>query len=318
MRPTLPIAVLALLSSLHTGGAVAAEFFQTRNEGLLSRAVSLPPLVPHTPAEGRINPGLRLEIVSEYVAISQGNEQITLDGEATKLTLSAAGRYSPRSHWALRVPVMYQGGGFMDSIINDWHDFWGLPEGGRDQAPKNQYLYHYERDGEVLLSNTESGARLGDIEVSWHFEATEGLTLSTQLQLPTGDTDRYAGGGTIGGSFWGTYAAESGRWSGFGAAGVSFNGRGDILPGQQRRTTPFGGAGVGFELMPWLRVVGQVYAHTALFKDSELSPLERDSIQLSLGGIFRLGESTRLHLLFQEDLGVNASPDFSIQAALYW
>ena len=62
----------------------------------------------------------------------------------------------------------------------------------------------------------------------------------------------------------------------------------------------------------------QVYAHRAPFSDTDINTLGRDSVQLSVGAVFRLPGKTRLHLLFQEDLGVYASPDFSVQAALYW
>ncbi|PWG73499.1 hypothetical protein DF186_22760, partial [Enterococcus hirae] len=73
------------------------------------------------------------------------------DGEIYKLALSASGRYSARGFGSVRLPLLPQGGGFMDSILVDWHDFFGLPQGGRDRVRNDQYRFFYERDGEVLL-----------------------------------------------------------------------------------------------------------------------------------------------------------------------
>lgn len=313
-----PTVLLTLAGSLAAAPALAAEFFQVRNEGLLSRAVSLPALRPLAPEAGKLELGASLEVISEFVERGAGSEWIRLDGETTKLSLMASGRYGARTHWQLRIPVLYQSGGALDGTIEGWHDLWGLPNGGRPQAPRDRRHYLYMDGADVRLDHRDTSARIGDVEVAWHFDAVGGLRVSAQLQLPSGDSDRLAGGGTLGGSVWASYLAQQGRWSGFVAGGMSFNGHGDILPGQQRRATPFAGAGVGVDVLPRLRLVGQVYAHPGLFRGSELAPLTRDSVQLTLGGIVRLGQDLRLHLLFQEDLGVNASPDFSLQIALHW
>lgn len=296
----------------------ASDFFQVRNEAQFARAVPLPVLAPGAPEAGQLDFAARLELTSEFANLATNNEQLLADGEVNKLTLSASGRYSENSHWSVRLPVLNQGGGFMDDIITDWHDFFGLPQGGRDAAPSDRYRFAYERDGELVLDVTETGTRLGDIEIAWHYEPTAGWLLGAQLQLPTGDEDQLAGGGAWGGSVWVTRQGQIGRFGGFVSAGASANERGDILPEQQHRVTPFGGAGLSVRLFPWATAVTQIYAHRALFKDTEIESLGRDSVQLSVGAVFRPTDSTRLHLLFQEDLAVYASPDFSMQAALYW
>lgn len=313
-------AVACMLGVLFVLPVQAAEFFQVRNEALLTGAVSLPVLVPTEPLEERLHAGVRLEFVNEFTKreSADGSERITVDGETYRLSMSLSGRYSERSHWTVRLPVLYSGGGFMDGIIDDWHRFFSLPRGGRQFAPEDRLLFLYERDGEELLRYDDSGTRLGDLEVAWHFMLREGTMLGSQLKLPTGSSRRLGGGGTTGASLWLTQAGERGRWSGFVSAGASVNGRGDIIREQQRRFTPFAGAGGGVQVFDWLRLVTQFYAHPALYTDSDLPPLDRTSLQLAMGGIFRLGEITRLHVLFQEDLGVHASPDFSLQFAVYW
>lgn len=296
----------------------ASDFFQVRNENQFARAVPLPVLLPGSPEAGQLDFGTRLELTSEFANLAADDEALLADGEVVKLTLSASGRYSDRSHWSVRLPVLNQGGGFMDDIITDWHDFFGLPQGGRDTAPSDRYRFAYAREGTLVLDVTETGTRLGDMEIAWHYEPTSGWLLGAQLQLPTGDGKRLAGGGAWGGSVWVTRSGQIGRLGGFLSAGASANERGDILPEQQHRVTPFAGGGISLRVFDWATAVTQIYVHRAPFKDSEIETLGRDSVQLSVGAVFRPTHSTRLHLLFQEDLGVYASPDFSMQAALYW
>ena len=307
---------LTLLCALPA--ASAADFFAVRNDAQLARAVPLPELAPRTPEAGQLDFGASFDLISEYAALEAPGERFLADGEVYKLALSASGRFSERSFWSVRLPLLHQGGGFMDSIIVDWHDFFGLPQGGRDQALDDQYVFYYERDGEVLLNVQDRGNRLGDLEVAWHFEPADDWLLGAQLRAPTGDGDKLSGGGAWGAALWVTRDFRAGPVSGFLSAGGAFNERGDVLPEQQRRVTPFGGAGLGLDITNWLTGLVQIYAHRAPYTDSEIEALARDSVQLSVGGVFRLGATTRLHLLFQEDLGVHASPDFSMQAAIYW
>lgn len=296
----------------------ASEFFQVRNENQFARAVPLPVLLPGAPAAGQLDFGARLELSSEFASLAAGDEQLLADGEIVTLGLSVSGRYSENSHWSVRLPVRYQGGGFMDDIITDWHDAFGLPQGGRDTAPSDRYRFAYARDGELVRNVTDTGARLGDMEIAWHYEPASGWLFGAHLQLPTGDEKQLAGGGAWGGAVWVTRSGQIGRLGGFLSAGASANERGDVLPEQQHRVTPFAGAGLRLRVFDWATAVTQVYVHRAPFKDSEIETLARDSVQLSVGAVFRPTDGTRLHLLFQEDLGVYASPDFSMQAALYW
>lgn len=298
--------------------AGAADFFQVRNDNQLARAVPLPVLAPDAPEPGQLDFGTRLDLSNEYANLQAGDEALLADGEVARLTLSASGRFTAATHWSVRLPVLHQGGGFLDGTISDWHDFFGLPNGGREFAVDDRYLFAYAENGETLLQVDDKGTRIGDLEVAWHWEPAERWLLGAHLQVPTGDGDKLAGGGAIGAAVWATRRFAAGPLDAFLSGGVAVSEPGDILPDRQRRTIPFGGAGIGLRLFDWMRAVTQVYAHRAPFSDTDINTLGRDSVQLSVGAVFRLPGKTRLHLLFQEDLGVYASPDFSLQAALYW
>ncbi|MHB9096621.1 MAG: DUF3187 family protein, partial [Syntrophales bacterium] len=106
-----------------------------------------------------------LDQASNYVDDETRRETILLDGETTRLTLG--GRYGLTKDWELGVaiPGIVRGGGFLDGFIIDYHDLFGFPQGGRDQAPRNRLLYRYTRDGAVKLKIDSSGSGVGDISL---------------------------------------------------------------------------------------------------------------------------------------------------------
>jgi hypothetical protein len=79
---------------------------------------------------------------------------------------------------------------------------------------------------------------------------------------------------------------------------------------------PLAATGLGWRLNERVRFVGQLYGHGKLHKDSDLRPLKRHGLQLTLGGTIRLGERLELLAAFQEDPIVSSSPDFSLHFGL--
>jgi len=43
------------------------------------------------------------------------------------------------------IPCVVVGGGFLDDFIVKYHDAFGFPQGGRDDAPRNRLLYLYQK-----------------------------------------------------------------------------------------------------------------------------------------------------------------------------
>jgi hypothetical protein len=305
----------AVCAPLHAGGASLS----TRNQSTLSRPFALPPLgetSPETPGAWRVS----VDLASEFVEKQSGSEALLLDGESQRYGLRYAGGWGgDRGDWSIELPLLHTGGGFMDGIIEDWHDAFSLPEGGRDDAPRDRYRVQYVRDGVVVLDQESGGTNLGDIELGAGWELRPGLMLRGLLKLPTGDDDELAGG-TLGGATWLDWAwplPEDGRVSGFLSGGVSVNDKADPLESQQETVIPFGGLGLGVRLLPSLQAISQLYAHAPLYDDTGISALERAGLQFTLGGRWCPGAGpTCMELSFQEDFIVASSPDFSLRLAL--
>lgn len=290
------------------------------NQGALARAFELPVLgETAVQGQGRSISALRYDLTTEYHASAAGNESVILDGETDLLTLAFRRGLGAALELTLELPVLYQGGGFMDGPVEDWHSAFGLPNGGREDAPRDRYRYQYTRNGVTELDEHRSGADLGDLRMGLGWQALDRLALRTEVKLETGSESHLAGGNS-GLAVWADWAlpfpADS-IFSGYVSAGGSYNGKTKILGDMQNQWIPFGGAGLALRVAEPLSVLAQVYAHGALYDGSELDPF-REALQLALGLRYHVGDQFDVDLAFQEDPITSSSPDFSLHLGLSW
>ena len=297
----------------------AWDALPAQNDATLARSFALPALGQSqifAPDEQSYQ--INVDEITEYYADSNANESIVLDGETTKILLAYRKGFSDNLELTVDLPVLVVGGGFMDSFIQDWHRAFGLPNGGRENAPNDRRLYQYTRNGVTLLNESRSATGIGDVQLGAGWQLNNTLALRGMVKLPTGNSDRLTGG-NLGGAVWGDWAmpfAQGSAFDGFVSGGVSLNRRSDVLSAQQQIAVGFGGAGLGYHLTNDLEVLGQLYAHSALYKDSDLDGLKRPGLQLTLGGSYRISPQYKVNLYFQEDPVTSSSPDFSIHIGL--
>lgn len=304
-----------------TAAAQAWDALPVFNQGTFARSFALP-LLGQSHVLGAAQSEVRsdYDLTTEYYADSNAHENLVMDGETSRFAFSYRQGLGHALDWSLEVPVLIVGGGFMDHFVQEWHRTFGLPDGGRQYAPDNRYLYSYQRDGVTLLDATHSGTTLGDTRVGLGWQASPGLALRGMVQLPTGSRSHLTGG-NLGAALWGDlalpFAADSG-FDGFVSAGGNLENRSSVLSSLQRRWAAFAGGGLGYHLTPALELRSQVYAHTALFQDTELSGLKKPGLQLTLGGSYQFSSRVGFDLVFQEDAVTNSSPDFSLHLGLVY
>lgn len=290
------------------------------NQGALARAFELPVLgETGVLGQGASATDLRFDLTTEYHASGGAAEAVVLDGETDLLTLAFRRGIGAALEVTFEVPVLYQGGGFMDGPVENWHSAFGLPNGGREDAPRDRYLYRYTRGGEIELDQTRSGADIGDLRMGLGWQALDSLALRSELKFATGSESHLAGGNS-GLAVWGDWSlpfASTSIFSGYLSAGGSYNGKTGVLGDMQNRWVPFAGAGIALRVLDPLSVLAQVYAHGALYDGSDLDPF-REALQLALGLRYHVDERFDVDLGFQEDPITSSSPDFSVHLALSW
>jgi len=327
------LSVLLLVQLCCAGPCLAEDLeitpFRTGNQRPLVQIFGLPveSSATLTPA-GRLTVSLTQDITSEYAVNETRSEQLLLDGESYRWTLAARYGLGERFEAGVEIPYVLYGGGFFDGFIIDWHRTFGLPQGGRDAAPKNRLSYRYSKDGVQKLRMEHAGSGLGDIVFSGGMKlydthdsnAHDSLALRTTIKVPTGDSSSLRGSGST--DFSLALCGSMNNFSEWGSLGLfaSVGGlamtRGDVLSDQQNNLAGFGTLGLGWGPTRWISFKLQLNAHTALYHGSALDELSHHTLMLVGGGALKLPGDYLLDIGVTEDVLVASSPDVGLHLGL--
>ncbi len=309
-------------------GAAEVTPFYTQNQSPLVQIFGLPSIGnPHVVPPQKTDIRAILDLANNFVEDQNPRESILLDGESARFTLDARYGISHRWEVGIAVPYIFQSGGFLDNFIIDYHDTFGFPQGGRDQAPRNRLLYRYLRQGRELLKIDQASNGIGDLQLLGGYQLYESpmkpsraVALRMALKIPSGDADQLHGSGSTDASLWlvagDDYPMGIGHFTIFGAAGLLGMTEGSVLPDQQRNWVWFGSLGAGWSPLRWLAFKVQANGHTSFYQGSALRELNSSSIQLTVGGTLALSQRISLDLGVTEDLIVQTSPDVVFHLAL--
>jgi len=329
MHSLLLICVALLVSSLNSHAAEITPFY-TSNQSPIVQIFGLQPadnarIVPG----GHLSAQLGVGLASNFAIDDGGVENIALDGETYRTNLALRYGIGKRFEVGLDIPYIVESGGFLDGLVGDFHDTFGLGAGGRDKVPHNRLLFAYTgRDGVERFNINHANGGFGDIRLSGAFQLygtdpakTSAVALRGSIKLPTGNSGELHGSGSADFSVWLTAARDfrftSSHLTLYGALGGMGLTTGDVLPDQQRNLVAFGTVGLGWSPNEWLALKLQFDANTPFYKNSSLHELNSCSIQTVWGATFAFAKNTALDLAFSEDYIINTtSPDVGINLAL--
>jgi hypothetical protein len=269
-------------------------------------------------SQGRVRYRLLHDLASHYTFAHTATENLLFDGETNRTTLVYTRGIGSGWEWGLQLPYIRYDGGWLDDFIVDWHDTFGLPQGGRDSAPRDRLHFLYQRHGVTQLSLDQAVAGPGDARLTagWRWPSSDPrqrMAVRASLSLPSGDSDELRGSGAMDLALW-LVADRQYRWwdtpaTVFGGGGVLLLGDGEVLAQQQRPAALFGSIGAGAQVLPWMTLKLQADFHGPLYDRSQLTEINATSAQLLMGGDLQLGKQLRLALMVGEDIIVHASPD---------
>ena len=303
--------------------AAVAEPLSARNLAPVSGLIGFPALRDASVLERetwRIE--LQGSLASSYGEHAARGESIVLDGETAGLT--ARMRYGLGDGWELEAEASWRrhSAGFLDRWIEGWHDLWGLPDGGRPDAPRDRLDYSYRgatEEGGFALREPAGG--LSDIHVAavrhlWH---SEDATISVRAggKLGVGDEERLLGGGH---DYYVSVNATRAPTNGSGLVwhaqlGYLRAGRLRILDPIQERNLWFTGAGVEWPVWRNLTLKTQVDAHAPV-ADSALTELGDVAFALTVGMTWSISPEWQVDLGFSEDIAPHTGPDFVPRAGI--
>jgi len=272
---------------------------------------------------GRLSSRLGVDIASNATLSDSANESILFDGESYVTTFGLRYGIAERLQIGIDLPWVAHSQGSFDNFVQDWHKFFGLPNGDRSRLPDDELTYAYANAGgdQLLLDDETSG--VGDVRllIAWQLLANQqsAASLFTSIKAPTGDADDLAGSdgwdisiGLSGQRDFNLAHGNASIWAGFGG---SWLGDGEVLENQAEDWAANAWLGAGWSPLDWLGLKLQLDSHSALY-DSALDELGNPPLILTLGGTLGFSDKTSLDISVGEDLAVNASPDVTFHLNL--
>ncbi|MFT5734976.1 MAG: hypothetical protein ACJAZN_002090 [Planctomycetota bacterium] len=269
---------------------------------------------------------LRTDVTYSSIFESRGrlDSAARFDGEIARASARLAYGLGGGGEISIEPSALFGSSGFLDQVLNDFHEFTGFAGGGREQTGNGQYAMRLERDGVTAWEFEEDQILLGDLPVSWTqvLRAEDGhgpaVSVRTTIELPTGDEDRGSGSGGIDVGAGVLLERSLGRWT--------FTGGMDGMQADQPRrfrdagidvrTLLLASGGVEYRWSNRTSLLFQAVLQMPLTRDLPFEEIDREILDLGFGISRDLSKGTRLILSFHEDAVAASGMDASLYAGL--
>ncbi len=257
--------------------------------------------------------GWQLNWASHSVRETGDDGALEFDGETQRHDLRLAVGLGAGFDLSLTLPWIRHDGGALDGLIDDWHAFWGLPDGPRPRQDQDQLRYLSIGEADFLLDEQVSGLGDAELDLAWRFAELDGAQISAfaHAKFATGDARDFTGSGGDGASIGLRASAGqcvSARVSCHMQVGVAHVGDIELVPGADD-VLWFGGVSVSWLVTDSIAITGQIDAQASPF-DGLLNE-GGNPVWGALGLRFSPGEAWRFDFQFSEDLAVGSAPDIT-------
>lgn len=301
---------------------VASEPLYVKNLSPVAGLIGLPSQRDaDTTGSGTFAIALHNSLASQYVNESRPGESLNFDGETLRSALEL--RYGIAPDWdaQLEVPWLKQSGGDLDGLIDDWHDFWGMSDGGRSQVPRDVLDYRYaSARGGFSLQDDTSG--LGDITLAlnhaFYRDTTSVVSAALGYKFGSGDENDFLGSGAddvyLALRFSGAQLSDL-PLSWHGQIGYLYAGDSDLLEGVQEQNLWFAGLSMDWRFATHWSLLVQLDSHAAPM-DSTLTGVGDDAVMATVGGRWYFAPEWSVDFSVVEDIRVETAPDVTFQLSV--
>jgi len=314
---TLILASFLLLPQFLWAANDAHSPFSVRNQNPFTRVFGLPMYPDFNQVNSdQLSVALVADIVNHADASADRGEEVVLDGESYLTNILFRYGATGVLELGLDIPLIADHAGFLDAVIEDWHDVIDLSNDNR-KGPNNKLRFAYSRD-QIRFYHIDNGSQgIGDIRLSaayqLHTTVQSGVVVRTGLKLPTGNSDKLRGSDSTDLSLdlsfyqamtlWGEGVAISAH------TGVLLLGDGDVLSAIQEDVVIYGGSGLSWKTSDNLYLVTQFNGQSRYF-DSKLDELGSASLQWVIGGKYRWpSRNLEFGVGLVQDLFSDTTPD---------
>lgn len=249
------------------------------------------------------------------------NETLKLDGETWRTNFTITYGLTDQSTLSISTPYIRHSSGYMDDLIYNWHDTFGMPQGERTKDTNNNIDLQYSVGGRQQVDIKSPVSGMGDIRVKYVHRLPafgRAILLQSEVKLPTGDTTTLTGSGgtdlSIGLMFNDALSLERQNINFWAGAAATYLGEADSLLSEEQNDLVWSArTGLGWRLTDSLALKTQLDTHSAAY-NSDTTELGNAPVMLTIGGDYYFSPKYRLELSAVEDLVTEVSPDIVVSA----
>lgn len=265
--------------------------------------LSIPPEPAQTLNRNQFETSVQTTFSNIFEFDPAGLTQVNLDMELWRTAFSFSYGLTDTLDVKIELPVISNGGGFLDDFIQWYHNLFGLPNAGRDSVPNHEFHYTVAHNGVTLADYPAAGSGLSDMVarfkylVSERFQWPFKLALAAAVKAPTGQSSKGLGSGRFDGGL--TLLAQKSlkRFHLAGQVGYTKLGGHSNLQSILKSGFFHFGQSLEFQLWNWLSPVVQLTGNTPGFKNVDTEDLSVMILDLNIGAA---GTIPLKHPLFDE------------------
>lgn len=282
------------------------------------RAVALEP--------GQWEASVQGAYTSIYEAEVGAGQTVQMDGEIAHTAVRLRRGLGAHTDLEVEFAAAFASGGFLDSVVNHFHDWFGLPDQGRSDTEDDQNAMVLRRRGREIYALEEDTVGFGDVPVvlthQIRVEDERGAAVAVRagVELPTGDEDQGFGNGALDYGFGVLAERTRGRWTFTGALDVTFTGQPDAWSDADVEANDLGHVQFGVEYR-WhdrLSLLGQLFLTSGMTDDYDIEEFGTEIFDLAIGAAWGGPTGARWFAAFQEDLIAATGPDFGVAVGVTW
>lgn len=279
----------------------------------------LPPAATTPMPAGAVQARLDAAYSSLFLLGARSGTSWIMDGEYLRVGLRGRVGLGAGFELAGELPFAHTSGGFLDAFVIDYHDWFGMPDQGRDTSARDQFEIEARRNGRLAWQVEPDSAELLDVPVyvSWQAMAPApgrpGVAGRAGVELPTGDDERGYGSGGLDASLGIVLEYHTGPVSWYAHGQHTFASTPDPARRAGLDFADVTSAGLAAELplLAQITALVQVEWETSTLRRLDVPVAQRDQVLLWVGGRWRAGSRWSVEVGFGEDLQSLASPDFT-------
>lgn len=257
---------------------------------------------------------VNLSYSSIFMVRNSAAWSVGLDMESAELAFRYKKNLGDSLELGADLPFLSFNSGFMDGSIGSFHSAFGFPNYGREQRPRDKFLYTVKKDGITVINGKNGEAGVGDARLTAKKVLTSGdpaISIKADIEIPTGNSKRGYGNGSVDTALSLLVDNRVNGWlKAYGNIGYVFPGK--LRAEQDLKLRDYIYIAAAFEAMATGRagLIAQVYFEKSPFPRTAIATLDRPAVLIAFGGRYTRGADS-FALFVTEDPNTSGAPDVS-------